>query len=71
MSPLTPRPTGPFASFPAPDALPPTAEDRDLDALERLFDHLRDEARALRADARVLGNRIERLGHLSAARRFR
>ena len=55
---------GPFAHFGLADTdISPLGEDRDLDALERLFDHLKDEARALRADARTLGHRIERLRH--------
>jgi hypothetical protein len=56
------HPTGPFANFDQPDMVPSLADDRDLDAVERLFVRLRDEARSLRADARVLGGRIERLG---------
>jgi len=62
MSPVIPRISDPFANF-VPTADPsPIQDDRDLNALERLFDRLKDEARSLRADARVLGVRVERLG---------
>lgn len=67
MSPVVPRITDPFASFSDPTADPTISQDdRDLNALERLFDRLKDEARSLRADARVLGVRIERLGRASS-----
>lgn len=70
MSAASSHPTGPFANFAVQDAIPPLADDHDLDALERLFDHLKDEARALRADARILGSRIERLSQFGGDRRL-
>jgi hypothetical protein len=61
------RPTDPFASFPDPIAdFQASQDDRDLSALERLFDRLNDEARSLRADARLLGDRVERLGRVAS-----
>lgn len=67
MSRAFPRPTDPFAQFSDPIAeFHSPQDDRDLNALERLFDRLNEEARSLSADARLLGDRVERMGRAAS-----
>jgi hypothetical protein len=69
MSAASSQPNDPFANFADPTVgFRRPADDRDLNALERLFDRLKEEAKGLRADARLLGDRVEQLGRLATNR---
>ena len=70
MSRAVPRPTDPFANFADPTAdFHSPQDDRDVSALERLFDRLNEEARSLSADARRLGDCVECMGRAATGRR--
>jgi hypothetical protein len=70
MSAASSHPSDPFANFTnTPADLGALPDDRDLNALERLFDRLKEESKGLRADARILGDRVERLGRTATSYR--